>query len=199
MIVEQHPGHIPALCKLGVVDLKLNDPTAAVDSFRRAVELDVNNPYAQRMLGFSFYQLGDLPAAELNVKQAVALAPDDAKSHFLLAAITDRLSRPKEAEAEYKAAIAADPLPSEPYSMKRRTITPKRSNEVPSRIPNSNYALPQNENPSRHRTAPVAVRFLRLGQESRRDARPGSQIPEPADDRKHRLQTGRQRQLGPSK
>ena len=115
MIVEQHPGHIPALCKLGVVDLKLNDPTAAVDSFRRAVELDVNNPYAQRMLGYSFYQLGELPAAELNVKQAVVLAPDDAKSHFLLGAITDRLNRPKEAEAEYKAAIAADPLPSEPY------------------------------------------------------------------------------------
>ncbi len=115
MIVERHPGHIPALCKLGVVDLKLNDPTAAVDSFRRAVELDVNNPYAQRMLGYSFYQLGDLPAAEINVKQAVALAPDDYKSHFLLAAITDRLSRPKEAEAEYKAAIAADPIPSEPY------------------------------------------------------------------------------------
>jgi tetratricopeptide (TPR) repeat protein len=115
MIVEQHPGHIPALCKLGVVDLKLNDPTAAVDSFRRAVELDANNPFAQRMLGMSFYLLGDLPAAELNVKQAVALAPDDYKSHFLLAAITDRLSRPKEAEAEYKAAIAADPLPSEPY------------------------------------------------------------------------------------
>ncbi len=115
MIVEQHPGHIPALCKLGVVDLKLNDPTAAVDSFRRAVELDVNNPYAQRMLGYSFYLLGDLPAAELNVKQAVTLAPDDAKSHFLLAAITDRLGRVKEAQAEYKAAIAADPLPSEPY------------------------------------------------------------------------------------
>ena len=115
MIVEQHPGHIPALCKLGVVDLKLNDPTAAVDSFRRAVELDVNNPYAQRMLGYSFYLLGDMPAAELNVKQAVTLAPDDAKSHFLLGAISERLGRMKEAQSEYKAAIAADPLPSEPY------------------------------------------------------------------------------------
>ena len=115
MIVEQHPGHIPALCKLGVVDLKLNDPTAAVDSFRRAVELDVNNPYAQRMLGLSFYLLGDLPAAELNVKQAVTLAPDDANSHYLLGAISERLGRMKEAQSEYKAAIAADPLPSEPY------------------------------------------------------------------------------------
>ncbi len=115
MIVEQHPGHIPALCKLGVVSLKLDDPTAAVDSFRRAVELDANNPYAHRMLGYSFYLLGDLPAAELNFKQAVALAPDDAKSHYMLAAIHERLGRMKEAESEYKAAISADPLPSEPY------------------------------------------------------------------------------------
>jgi Flp pilus assembly protein TadD len=115
MIVEQHPGHIPALCKLGVVDLKLNDPTSAVDSFRRAVELDVNNPYAHRMLGYSFYLLGDLPAAEQNVKQAVALASDDAKSHFLLAAIAERQGRSKEAESEYKASISADPIPSEAY------------------------------------------------------------------------------------
>ena len=115
MIVEQHPGHIPALCKLGVVDLRLQDPLAAVDAFRRAVELDANNPYAQRMLGFSFMTLGDLPAAEQNVKQAVELAPDDAKSHLLLGIITHRLGRNDEAESHYKAAIAADPIPSDPY------------------------------------------------------------------------------------
>ncbi len=115
MIVEQHPGHIPALCKLGVVDLRLKDPLAAVDAFRRAVELDANNPYAQRMLGFSFMTLGDLPAAEQNVKHAVELAPDDAKSHLLLGIITHRLGRTDEAESHYKAAIAADPIPSDPY------------------------------------------------------------------------------------
>ena len=115
MIVEQHPGHIPALCKLGVVDLRLKDPLAAVDTFRRAVELDANNPYAYRMLGFSFMTLGDLPSAEQNVKQAVELAPDDPKSHLLLGIITHRLGRTEEAESHYKAAIASDPLPSDPY------------------------------------------------------------------------------------
>jgi pentatricopeptide repeat protein len=115
MIVEQHPGHIPALCKLGVVDLKLNDPTSAVDSFRRAVELDENNAYAQRMLAYSFYMLGDLPSAEQNIRQAVNLAPDDAKSHFLLAAICERLGKAREAESHYKGSISADPLPSEAY------------------------------------------------------------------------------------
>lgn len=115
MIVEQHPGHIPALCKLGVVNLRLKDPAAAVDTFRRAVELDANNPYAHRMLGFSFMSLGNLAAAEQNVNQAVELAPADAKSQLLLGIIHNRLGRKSEAESHYKAAISADPILSEPY------------------------------------------------------------------------------------
>ncbi len=115
MVIEQHPGHIPALCKLGVVNLRLNDPTAAVDNFRRAVELDVNQPYAHRMLGLSFFKLGDLSAAETSARKAVELAPDDATSHLLLANIIYNLGRIGEAESHFKAAISADPLPNEPY------------------------------------------------------------------------------------
>ncbi|MEO8617687.1 MAG: tetratricopeptide repeat protein [Luteolibacter sp.] len=115
MVVEEHPGRISALCKLGVIDLRLNDPASAVDTFRRAGELDANNPYAHRMLGFSLMTLGDLKSAEKSVTQAVDLAPDDAKSQILLAAICYRLGRSGEAESHYKAAITADPIPSEPY------------------------------------------------------------------------------------
>ena len=115
MIIEQHPGHTPSLCKLGVVHLRLDEPTAAVDAFRRAVELDENNPYASRMLGFSLMLLGDLPAAEQAVRRAVELAPTDAKSQALLATICYRRGRAGEAESHFKAAITADPLPSEPY------------------------------------------------------------------------------------
>jgi tetratricopeptide (TPR) repeat protein len=115
MIVEQHPGHIPALCKLGVVNLKLQDPNAAIDTFQRAVELDANNPYAFRMLGYSYMTVGDLAAAEKNVKHSVDLAPQDAKSQLLLATIYYRLGRKAEAESHFKASITADPLPSDPY------------------------------------------------------------------------------------
>lgn len=115
MIVEQHPGHIPTLCKLGVVHLKQNDPAAALDQFRRAVELDANNPYAHRMLGYSFMLLGDMASAEQSVKEAAALAPDDAKSQFLLGIIADKLGHRGEAESYYKASISLDPMPSEAY------------------------------------------------------------------------------------
>ncbi|MGA0854015.1 MAG: tetratricopeptide repeat protein, partial [Luteolibacter sp.] len=115
MIIEQHPGHTPSLCKLGVVHLKLDDPTAAIDAFRRAVELEENNAYAHRMLGYSFMRVGDIPAADVSIAKSVELAPNDAKSQLLLATLRYRLGRLGEAESHFKAAINADPMPSEPY------------------------------------------------------------------------------------
>jgi tetratricopeptide (TPR) repeat protein len=115
MIIDQHPGHTPALCKLGVVHLRLDDPPAAADVFRRAVELDGGNAYAYRMLGFSMMAMGDLEAAAENVRHSVELAPNDAKSQTLLAEIRYRQGKTGEAESHYKAAITADPMPSEPY------------------------------------------------------------------------------------
>jgi len=115
MILEQHPGHTPSLCKLGVVHLKLHDPAAAVDSFRRAVELDTNNPYAWRMLGLSLKETGDKPGAEQAVRHSVDLAPNDGKSQNLLATLCYLMGRTGEAESYFKAAITADPVMSEPY------------------------------------------------------------------------------------
>lgn len=115
MIIEQHPGHTPSLCKLGVVHLKLDDPMAAIDAFRRAVELEENNAYAHRMLGYSFMRMGDIPAADKAIAKAVELAPNDSKSQLLLATLRYRLGRLGEAESHFKAAINADPMPSEPY------------------------------------------------------------------------------------
>ncbi len=115
MILEQYPNHTPSLCKLGVVHLRLDETAAAVDTFRRAVEMDSENPYAFRMLGFSLMKNGDIPDAEKCARRAVELAPNDAKSQSLLATLCYRLGRINEAESYFKAAISADPVPSEPY------------------------------------------------------------------------------------
>ncbi|MFK7850931.1 MAG: tetratricopeptide repeat protein [Akkermansiaceae bacterium] len=115
IMVEQHPGHVPALCKLGVVQLKLNEPEKALESFQRAIELDNSNAYANRMLGYSYLKAGDIPSAELFLKRALDMAPNDSKSYLLLGTIAYRLGRLSEAESQFKGAISADPLPSEPY------------------------------------------------------------------------------------
>jgi hypothetical protein len=115
MILDQHPGHTPSLCKLGVVHLRLGEYPEAADSFRRAVELDRSNPYAHRMLGFSLMRLGDLAAAEPTLRRSVELSPDDPKNQMMLATVCYRLGKGREAESHFKAAINADPLPNEPY------------------------------------------------------------------------------------
>lgn len=115
MMVEEHPGHVPALCKLGVVQMKLDELMAAAESFQKAIELDEGNGYAYRMLGFARMRMGDIGAAEKLVKRSVELAPDDAMSSSLLGVIYIKLGEVDEAEINFKAAILLDPLPSEPY------------------------------------------------------------------------------------
>jgi Flp pilus assembly protein TadD len=115
MMIEQHPGHIPAICRLGVVQLKIQEPVEALASFRKAIELDENNPYANRMMGLTYMQLNELDHAEKHLKRAIDLAPDDANSYMLLGAIFDLLGNAEQAEVQFKGAIAADPMPSEPY------------------------------------------------------------------------------------
>lgn len=115
MIVESNPGDTSALCKLGVVQLRLEDAPAASDAFRRAVELDNNNPYAHRMLGFTLLSMEDFSGAQEMVERSVELAPEDAKSQILLGAIYQRSGNLSGAESHYKAAITADPMLTEPY------------------------------------------------------------------------------------
>ncbi len=115
MMVEQHPGHVPALCKLGVVQMKLDQPLEASESFQKAIELDGNNAYANRMLGYACMKIGDLAAATSHLKRAVELAPDDAMAYRLLGLVSYRTGDIGAAESNFKAAISADPLPSEPY------------------------------------------------------------------------------------
>lgn len=115
MMVEQHPGHIPALCRLGVVHLKLQEPVSALASFQKVVELDNNHPYANRMLGFTYMQLEDIEKAENHLQRAIELAPDDAESYVLLGTVQYSLGNEEQAESQFKGAIAADPMPNEPY------------------------------------------------------------------------------------
>lgn len=115
MMVERHPGHVPGLCKLGVVQIKLNEISAAGESFRKAIELDPGNAYAHQMLGYTYLRAENLPSAEEYVSKAIELSPSEAKGYLLLGTIKYRQGNLDEAEAKFKSAISVDPIPSEPY------------------------------------------------------------------------------------
>lgn len=113
--VEANPGDTSSLCKLGVVQLRLEDLVSATESFRRATEIDANNPYAHRMLGYSQLKISDLAGAEQSLRTAVELSPDDAAAHHLLGRVYYRQGRLPEAESAFRASVAADPSKNEPY------------------------------------------------------------------------------------
>jgi tetratricopeptide (TPR) repeat protein len=115
MILDAHPGHVPTLLKLGVVELKRADPSAAAEAFRDAVAMDGENAYARRMLGVAFYKAEEYKDAEEELRHALAINPEDAMGHVYLGNVTVRLGRKKEAEKHFKAAIDIDPTLDEPY------------------------------------------------------------------------------------
>lgn len=115
MIVDANPGDTSALCKLGLIQLKLGDLPGADNAFRRAIELDDTNPYAHMMLGLTLHSAGNATEAEERVARSVELAPDSYKAQMLLGFIQFEADKLSEAESHFKAAISADPVPSDPY------------------------------------------------------------------------------------
>jgi Flp pilus assembly protein TadD len=115
MVREQNPGDTGTMCKLGVVHLKLREPSEAAKVFRNATVIDSNNPYAHRMLGYSLMQSGDYGEAQEALKRSVTLAPTHAEGRVVLGKLCFDLGKEEEAEKEFKAAIDFDDAMSDPY------------------------------------------------------------------------------------
>lgn len=109
MILDIHPGHVPTMTKLGIVQMRLDDPIGAANTLRTAVENDETRPLSHRLLGLALYRSGDLTNAETSVRRAVEIDPSDAAAHTILANTLFRLKRAEEAETCYKKAIELNP------------------------------------------------------------------------------------------
>lgn len=118
MVLERHPGDTATLCRLGNVHLRLEDPMAAADAFRRASELDTTNPYAFRMLGHALMQPGNMQdsgEALHALQRSVELAPTNAEGRMVLGNLLFQLGQMDAAEEQYKTTIACDDTMSEAY------------------------------------------------------------------------------------
>jgi Flp pilus assembly protein TadD len=113
MILDLHPGHVPTMTKLGIVQLRLDDPTAASQTLRAAVENDETRSLSHRLLGLALYKLGDLLAAEESLTRALEIDPNDAAGHTIYGNTLLRLERIVDAERAYLKAINLNPESSE--------------------------------------------------------------------------------------
>ena len=113
MILDIHPGHIPTMTKLGIVEMRLDDPVAATQVLRLAVENDETQPLSHRLLGLALYKTGDLANAEKELRRATEIDPNDSAGFAILGNTLLRMKRTQEAEDAYKKAIAIDPASAE--------------------------------------------------------------------------------------
>ena len=115
LVIERHPGDADTMCRLGNVHLRLDDPAAAADIFRRATELSSNNPYAHRMLGYSLMKTGALGEALESLKKSVELAPTNADGRVVLGKLFFDLGQEDDAEEQLKSAIVYDDAMWQPH------------------------------------------------------------------------------------
>ena len=115
LVLERNPGDTDTRCSLGVVQLRLQDPAMAAETFRRAAELDTSNPYAHRMLGYSLMKTGDVGEALKATQESVKLAPTNAEGRVLLGNLYFMAGQETESEEQLKSAIAYDGAMPSPH------------------------------------------------------------------------------------
>lgn len=86
--------------RLAAIALRLNEPTVALDSAKRAVSLAGDSADAHYMLGRSFLESGDIASAIAELETARRLAPGSPAVHFNLARAYAKGKRPDDARVE---------------------------------------------------------------------------------------------------
>jgi tetratricopeptide (TPR) repeat protein len=89
--------------------LEAHDPSAAVEAYRRAIELDVERADAHINLGRLLHEAGRLPEALAHYHWALAARPDDVTARFNLGVALDDLHRAGEAIVAYREVLRLDP------------------------------------------------------------------------------------------
>lgn len=91
------------------VELEPDDPAAAEDAYRQALEIDPSMVDAQLNLGRLLHEAGRTVEAEGHYRRALETRPDDPTALFNLGVALQDLGRPAEAAEIYERALEIDP------------------------------------------------------------------------------------------
>ncbi len=108
-ILREQPDDADALHFLGVVFAQRGDPTAAVDTLRRAVALRPDAPAFHSNLGKALAETGNVDGAVASLRRALELAPGYRVALLRLGDVLARAGRPNDAVALYQAALRESP------------------------------------------------------------------------------------------
>lgn len=112
---DRVPGNFQTLCNLGVLDIKSNLVSEAVQHFDEAITMQENSPYAHYMLGVAHYRSNNLDTARSSFQRSLHLKPGNPRVHLYLGNIAGAQRRYKQAGEHFKMATHLDPTLSEAY------------------------------------------------------------------------------------
>ena len=99
--LDNNPGHAQALTYLGDVDMRLNQPEAAVPLLQRSLLIDPAIELTYLDLGTIDAQAGRRGAARREFMAAARLAPNDADVHWQLGRLYKSMGDMQKAKAEF--------------------------------------------------------------------------------------------------
>ena len=91
-----------------MLQLQKENYVEAIRHLSKAVELGISDAGVYNYLGIGYSRTGQFAKAVGSYQKALALNPKLAATRVNLADVYERMNRPKDAEAEYKAACQLD-------------------------------------------------------------------------------------------
>ena len=113
-VLAADPDYFAAHGELGRCLMRQKKYPEAVQSLRRAMELNPGAEGVQSLLGAALFLKGDYPAAVEALELAIRLNPDTYQNYFNLGMTLEKLGRPDEAIPHYEACLERAPNAAEP-------------------------------------------------------------------------------------
>ena len=107
-VVIAEPKNVNAIVGLGVAQQRQNRTHQAIETLKRAVEVDENNPWAHRNLGACLLAIGEKEPGWHHLLRSTELNPDDQQAWFGLGQAHETLDDPESADECYSKVIKLD-------------------------------------------------------------------------------------------
>ncbi|HYO89618.1 MAG TPA: tetratricopeptide repeat protein [Candidatus Limnocylindrales bacterium] len=114
-ILASQPSDVFAFLFRGSSRLYMGDDIHASADFQQAVNLDTNNPDVYSIIGSTYQQIGNIFDALMALDRAIALNPQDARSHYYRGMVLFSNRDVQGAQSEFTLALSCDPAYVDAY------------------------------------------------------------------------------------
>lgn len=117
LVIEEDPGAWEAMMNLGIIHLRMDDPSAAISQFQQAILVagDRKIPFAHFILGEAFYHQKLYEEADREIRLSLSYQPQNPEAHIILGSIAGQKSDLKKAAFHFEEALEQDPTLPQPY------------------------------------------------------------------------------------